>query len=133
MTLGVEAALWTETVDTRAGLDYLAFPRLLGIAEIAWSPGGRAPRHRHPARQRRGRRGGLRFGRFRRFGLGQAYGDRVACLQPAAGIGNAGHVDGHGGLADQRVLLRVHLGRWARWISFFADAFNARYNYDTAA
>lgn len=39
--LGVEAALWTETVDTRAGLDYLAFPRLLGIAEIAWSPEGR--------------------------------------------------------------------------------------------
>ncbi len=36
--LGVEAALWSETIDTRAGLDALAFPRLLGIAEIAWSP-----------------------------------------------------------------------------------------------
>jgi hexosaminidase len=41
--LGVEAALWSETVDTRAGLDALAFPRLLGIAETAWSPAaGRA-------------------------------------------------------------------------------------------
>ncbi|HET6684551.1 MAG TPA: family 20 glycosylhydrolase, partial [Gaiella sp.] len=36
--LGVEAALWSETIDTRTGLDALAFPRLLGIAEIAWSP-----------------------------------------------------------------------------------------------
>ncbi len=36
--LGVEAPLWTETTATRADLDYLAFPRLLGHAEIAWSP-----------------------------------------------------------------------------------------------
>ena len=36
--LGVEAALWSETIDTRAGLDALAFPRLLGLAERAWSP-----------------------------------------------------------------------------------------------
>jgi hexosaminidase len=36
--LGVEAPLWTETVDSRADLDYLVFPRLIGQAEIAWSP-----------------------------------------------------------------------------------------------
>ena len=36
--LGVEAPLWTETTQTRADVDYLAFPRLLGVAEIAWSP-----------------------------------------------------------------------------------------------
>ena len=36
--LGVEAPLWSETFDARGGLDYLAFPRLLGIAEIGWSP-----------------------------------------------------------------------------------------------
>jgi hexosaminidase len=36
--LGVEAALWSETIDSRAGLDQLAFPRLLGLAEVAWSP-----------------------------------------------------------------------------------------------
>ncbi len=35
---GVEAPLWTETISTRAGLDHLAFPRLLGVAEIGWSP-----------------------------------------------------------------------------------------------
>ncbi len=35
---GVEAPLWSETIDTRTGLDYLAFPRLLGVAEIGWSP-----------------------------------------------------------------------------------------------
>jgi hexosaminidase len=35
--LGVEAPLWSETIDTRAGLDWLAFPRLLGVAEAGWS------------------------------------------------------------------------------------------------
>ncbi|MFI1095253.1 family 20 glycosylhydrolase [Streptomyces sp. NPDC020917] len=35
---GVEAPLWTETVRTGADLDYLAFPRLPGIAELGWSP-----------------------------------------------------------------------------------------------
>lgn len=36
--LGVEAPLWTETVRTLDDLEYLVFPRLLGIAEIGWSP-----------------------------------------------------------------------------------------------
>jgi hexosaminidase len=36
--LGVESPLWTETVVTRADLDYLVFPRLIGQAEIGWSP-----------------------------------------------------------------------------------------------
>ncbi len=35
---GVEAPLWSETISTRVGLDHLAFPRLLGVAEIGWSP-----------------------------------------------------------------------------------------------
>ncbi len=38
--LGVEACLWTETVETRDHIDYLAFPRLLGHAEIGWSAAG---------------------------------------------------------------------------------------------
>ncbi len=38
--LGLEAALWSETIEDRRGLDYLAFPRALGLAEIAWSPAG---------------------------------------------------------------------------------------------
>ncbi len=36
--LGVEAPLWTETVCTRADLEVMALPRLLGIAEIGWTP-----------------------------------------------------------------------------------------------
>jgi hexosaminidase len=36
--LGVEAALWSETVQSMADAEYLAFPRLIGIAEIGWSP-----------------------------------------------------------------------------------------------
>ena len=36
--LGVEAALWTETVGTLAGIEMMLFPRLLGVAEIGWTP-----------------------------------------------------------------------------------------------
>jgi beta-glucosidase len=36
--LGVEAPLWAETVRTMDDLEYLVFPRLLGYAEIGWSP-----------------------------------------------------------------------------------------------
>lgn len=36
--LGLEAPLWTETVTNRADIDYLAFPRLAALAEVAWSP-----------------------------------------------------------------------------------------------
>ncbi|CAM5287604.1 beta-N-acetylhexosaminidase OS=Streptomyces alboniger OX=132473 GN=CP975_12515 PE=3 SV=1 [Streptomyces alboniger] len=36
--LGVEAPLWTETLSTSADLDFMAFPRLPGIAELGWSP-----------------------------------------------------------------------------------------------
>ncbi|MFG2953359.1 beta-N-acetylhexosaminidase [Streptomyces sp. NPDC048291] len=35
---GVEAPLWTETVVTDADIDYMAFPRLPGVAELGWSP-----------------------------------------------------------------------------------------------
>ena len=36
--LGIEAPLWTETVETMDDIEYLVFPRLIGHAEIAWSP-----------------------------------------------------------------------------------------------
>lgn len=36
--LGVEAPVWTETIHTLEQLEYMFFPRLLGVAEIAWSP-----------------------------------------------------------------------------------------------
>lgn len=35
--LGVEAPLWTETITNRADIEYMAFPRLVAIAEVAWS------------------------------------------------------------------------------------------------
>jgi hexosaminidase len=38
MILGVEAPLWTETIRTAADLEYMVFPRLLGCAEIGWTP-----------------------------------------------------------------------------------------------
>ena len=38
--LGVEAPLWTETVRSIGDAEYLAFPRMAAVAEIAWSPRG---------------------------------------------------------------------------------------------
>ncbi|SFB11108.1 beta-N-acetylhexosaminidase [Algoriphagus aquimarinus] len=35
--LGVEAPLWTETITNRADIEYMAFPRLAALAEVAWS------------------------------------------------------------------------------------------------
>jgi hexosaminidase len=40
--LGVEGPLWTETVQTMSDIEYMAFPRLPGIAELAWSPKGQS-------------------------------------------------------------------------------------------
>lgn len=36
--LGIEAPLWSETITEMAELEYLAFPRLPGYAEIGWTP-----------------------------------------------------------------------------------------------
>jgi hexosaminidase len=36
--MGVEAPLWTETVETMDDIEYLVFPRLPGVAEIGWTP-----------------------------------------------------------------------------------------------
>jgi hexosaminidase len=36
--LGVEAPLWSETLVTLKDVEYMAFPRLIGYAEIGWSP-----------------------------------------------------------------------------------------------
>jgi len=35
--LGVEAPLWSETLATIREVEFLAFPRLIGIAEVGWS------------------------------------------------------------------------------------------------
>ena len=36
--IGVEAPLWSETVTNMEEIEYMVFPRLPGIAEIAWTP-----------------------------------------------------------------------------------------------
>ncbi len=38
--LGVEAPLWSETLDSMHEVEYMAFPRLTALAEVAWSPQG---------------------------------------------------------------------------------------------
>jgi hexosaminidase len=36
--VGVEAALWSETTETRDDVDFMVFPRLPAVAEVGWSP-----------------------------------------------------------------------------------------------
>ncbi|HXD11949.1 MAG TPA: beta-N-acetylhexosaminidase [Anaerolineales bacterium] len=40
--LGIEAPVWTETLVTMKDVEYMAFPRLAGLAELAWSPKGQS-------------------------------------------------------------------------------------------
>jgi hexosaminidase len=39
--LGVEAPLWSETLNTMEDIEYMAFPRMPGYAEIGWTPQSR--------------------------------------------------------------------------------------------
>jgi hexosaminidase len=41
--VGIEAAMWAETVADEAELDFMLLPRLPGVAERAWSFGPRSP------------------------------------------------------------------------------------------
>ena len=36
--LGIEAPLWSETISDLSELEYLAFPRIIGYAELGWTP-----------------------------------------------------------------------------------------------
>ena len=38
LILGVESPLWTETISTVEQMDFMIYPRLLGYAEIGWTP-----------------------------------------------------------------------------------------------
>ena len=38
--LGVEAAVWTEFIESKRYLEFMTFPRLLALAEVAWRPRG---------------------------------------------------------------------------------------------
>ncbi|MEG0297286.1 MAG: beta-N-acetylhexosaminidase [Clostridium sp.] len=38
LVLGIEAPLWTETITDVKMMDYMIYPRLLGYAEIGWTP-----------------------------------------------------------------------------------------------
>ncbi|MEZ4809200.1 MAG: family 20 glycosylhydrolase [Allomuricauda sp.] len=35
--LGIEAPLWSETISNSAELEYMAFPRVIGLGELGWS------------------------------------------------------------------------------------------------
>src|SRR5690606_37825917 len=35
--IGAQANIWTEYLETPAAVEYMAFPRMLALAEVAWS------------------------------------------------------------------------------------------------
>ena len=47
---GLQAQLWSETTRTDAQVDYMLFPRLLALAERAWSPAPWTPAYQAGAR-----------------------------------------------------------------------------------
>ncbi len=53
--MGLEALLWSETLQSIGDIEWMAFPRLLGHAEIGWSPAAR--RHWDEYRVRLGAHG----------------------------------------------------------------------------
>ena len=36
--MGVQACMWTEFCNKPEDVDYLLFPRLAALAEVAWTP-----------------------------------------------------------------------------------------------
>lgn len=48
--LGVEAQIWTETLTDSTAIEAMAFPRLLGAAEIGWSPAAARDRETYRVR-----------------------------------------------------------------------------------
>ena len=49
--IGVEGALWSETVTNLSDADYMVFPRLLALAELGWSPKAERTSEQSPAYQ----------------------------------------------------------------------------------
>lgn len=47
--IGVEGAIWGETVVNLNNVDYMVFPRLLALAEVAWSPKAKRSTRHSPA------------------------------------------------------------------------------------
>jgi hexosaminidase len=38
--IGIEASVWTEFIETKRYLEFMTFPRLLALSELAWRPSG---------------------------------------------------------------------------------------------
>jgi hexosaminidase len=38
--MGIEACVWTEFISTERYLQFMTFPRMLALSEIAWRPKG---------------------------------------------------------------------------------------------
>ncbi|SEB37991.1 hexosaminidase [Paramicrobacterium humi] len=60
--LGIEAPVWTETIETSADLEAMVFPRVLGVADMAWADAATDVPRRVAALLPRLDAAGIRFG-----------------------------------------------------------------------
>ena len=91
--IGVEGAMWGETVANLTNADYMVFPRLLALAEVAWSPGARRTAT-SPAYQDFLRRLGGQGARLQAAGVNFYPSTQVPW--PLAVIGATGTANAHG-------------------------------------
>jgi hexosaminidase len=69
--LGIEAALWTETITNIDEMEYMVFPRLPGYAEIGWTPATGRSWNEYKVRL------GKQAGRFKAMGINYYQSGRV--------------------------------------------------------
>lgn len=51
--IGVQGSIWTEYIPTWPDVEYLLFPRLLAMAEVAWSPKKKVPFNQFTSRAKK--------------------------------------------------------------------------------
>jgi hexosaminidase len=73
--LGIEAALWTETITNLKDMEYMVFPRLPGFAEIGWSPSAGRNWNEYKVRL------GMQGERFRAMGINYYQSGRVPWIK----------------------------------------------------
>lgn len=82
LVLGVQANLWTEYISTPEQAEYMLYPRLYALAEVAWSPAGS---RNYPDFHRRAliRNASARQRGYHTFDLTSEFGERPEASAPA--------------------------------------------------
>jgi hexosaminidase len=116
--IGVEGAIWGETVTDLSDVDYMVFPRLAALAEIGWSPKADRTSEQSPAYQDFVGRLAAQGGRFEAGGVNFYPTPEVPWRLDLAA---ADQTTGHGGAVDGALATLSAPGRPASAISATID------------